>query len=237
MILGDSGCSRRWTSQYGWRLFPRICASRVIGQSRRGYCHDAPVVRDPARFGVRSVPPSPAIRWFCRGALDGSRGRSRQNPRGGDRFSDQGPSRSPGAMASPRSCWHKVDGDPEHRSEHRSPSCKVTRWSVRLAVSLYPRHRLQHLQRPTPSDFPKNIAPVSQPRNGPVANRLRYRLILSLMPIRGTDVQNVTTPSSFHNLKVDHCNGGGSVKGASHRAAKRDGSRTGHGHFFFSLAS
>ena len=33
--------------------------------------------------------------------------------------------------------------------------------SISAAVSLYLRHRLQQLQRPTPSDSPKNIAPVS----------------------------------------------------------------------------
>ena len=37
--------------------------------------------------------------------------------------------------------------------------------SISAAVFLYPRYRLQHLQRPTSSDFPKNIAPVSQPSN------------------------------------------------------------------------
>ena len=61
--------------------------------------------------------------------------------------------------------------------------------SISAAISLYPLHRLQHLQRPTPSDFPKSIAPVSQPRNGPVANRHRCRLSLSSMPIHGTTVQ------------------------------------------------
>ena len=59
--------------------------------------------------------------------------------------------------------------------------------SISAAVCLHPPHRLQHLQRPTSSDFPKNIAPVSQPRKGPVANRCR--LSLSSMPIRGTTVQ------------------------------------------------
>ena len=61
--------------------------------------------------------------------------------------------------------------------------------SISVADSLYPRHPQQHLQRPTPSDIPKNIAPVSQPRNGPVARRHRCRLSLSSMPIRGTAVQ------------------------------------------------
>ena len=36
---------------------------------------------------------------------------------------------------------------------------------------------------------PKNIAPVSQPRNGPMANCHRCRLSLSSKPIRGTTVQ------------------------------------------------
>ncbi len=58
---------------------------------------------------------------------------------------------------------------------------------ISAAVSLYPRHRLQHLQRPAPSDFPKSVTPVSQPHNGPVANRHRCRL--SLMPILATSVQ------------------------------------------------
>ena len=61
--------------------------------------------------------------------------------------------------------------------------------SISAAVSLYPRNRLRHLRRPTPSDFPKNITPVSQPRNGPVANRHRCRVRLSSMAIRGTTVQ------------------------------------------------
>ena len=59
--------------------------------------------------------------------------------------------------------------------------------SISAAVSLHPRHRLQHLQRPRSSDFPKNIAPVSQPGKGSVANRCR--LSLSSVPIRGTTVQ------------------------------------------------
>ena len=61
--------------------------------------------------------------------------------------------------------------------------------SISAADSLYPRHPLQHLQRPTPSDIPKNIAPVSQPRNGSVVNRHHYYLSLSFLPIRGTAVQ------------------------------------------------
>ena len=61
--------------------------------------------------------------------------------------------------------------------------------SISATVSLYPRHRLQHLQRPTPSDFPKNVTPVSQPRNGSVANRHRCRVSLSSMPNHGTTVQ------------------------------------------------
>ena len=43
--------------------------------------------------------------------------------------------------------------------------------SISAAASLYP-----HLQRPTPSDLPKSIAPVSQLRSGPVANRHRFAL-------------------------------------------------------------
>ena len=52
---------------------------------------------------------------------------------------------------------------------------------INAAVSLYPRHRLQHLQRPTSSDIPKDIAPVSQPRNGPMANRHHCSLSFSFM--------------------------------------------------------
>ena len=43
----------------------------------------------------------------------------------------------------------------------------------RSSFSLYPRHRPLHLQRPKPSDCTKNISPISQPRNGPVASRHR----------------------------------------------------------------
>ena len=57
--------------------------------------------------------------------------------------------------------------------------------SISAAVSLYPRNRLQHLQPPTPSDFPKNVTPVSSPRNGPV----RCRVSLRSMPFRGMAVQ------------------------------------------------
>ena len=60
--------------------------------------------------------------------------------------------------------------------------------SISVADSLYPRHPLQHLQRPTPSDIPKNITPVSQPRNGSVENRHHCHLSLSFLPIRGMAV-------------------------------------------------
>ena len=76
---------------------------------------------------------------------------------------------------------------PVRQRERRMPAFQIG--SISAAVSLYPRHRLQHLQRPTPSDIPKDITPVSQPRNGPVANRHRCRLSLSSMPIRSTTVQ------------------------------------------------
>ena len=76
---------------------------------------------------------------------------------------------------------------PVRQRERRMQRFKSARSAQRL--SLYPRHRLQHLQRPTPSDFPKNVTPVSQPRNGPVANRHRCRVSLSSMPILGTVVR------------------------------------------------
>ena len=48
---------------------------------------------------------------------------------------------------------------------------------------------------PSDSDFPKNITPVSQPSNRPVANRYRCRLTLSLWPFTARPFNNVTMPS------------------------------------------
>ena len=90
--------------------------------------------------------------------------------------------------------YHDFGGRKNNRAENfhlpvRQRERQIQIGSISAAVSLYPRHRLQHFQRPTSSDFPKNIAPVSQPSNGPMANRHRCRLSLSSKPIRGTTVQ------------------------------------------------
>ena len=92
---------------------------------------------------------------------------------------------------------HDFGGRKNNRAENfslTSPTARTTHaafqiGSISAAVSLYPRHRLQHLQRPTPSDIPKDITPAWQPRYGPVANCHRCRLSLSSMLIRVTAVQ------------------------------------------------
>ena len=92
--------------------------------------------------------------------------------------------RDPGAMsiwASPGTMILVAGRTTGPRFSPPSPTAGTTNaafqiGSIRAAVSLYPRHRLQHFNVQRHLISPKNIAPVSQPSNGPVAKRCRLSL-------------------------------------------------------------
>ena len=55
-------------------------------------------------------------------------------------------------------------------SATRTTNATVQVTWISATISLHSRRHLQHLQRPTSSDFPKNITPVSRRGNGGMAN-------------------------------------------------------------------